>query len=230
MFATKGIEYLLVIGYLALFVPFAVLLHRIARGREPLPQAEAAPPRRSSSWFRLPEGFLVHRGHAWALPEGEGVFRVGMDDFARRLIGEPTALVLPSPGKKLDQGERGWQARVNGHLLDLLSPVRGEVLEVNERAVESPAVVSDDPYGEGWLMKVRVPQPSAAEANLLSDRLARAWYDEVEEEVGSLMEGCSGAVLQDGGVPVSGFARELAGDHWPELAAKFLLTTYSTQR
>ena len=111
----------------------------------------------------------------------------------------------------------------------MLSPVSGEVLEINEQVVNSPSVVAEDPYGQGWLMKVRTPQPKAALANLLSDRLAGAWYDEVEEELGSLMQGHLGTVLQDGGIPVSGFARELAGDRWPELAARFLLTTDSSE-
>ncbi len=227
MFATKGIEYLLVIGYAAVFIPLAILLCRIAQQTDLLPHFQTAPARRRGSWFRLPEGFSLHRGHTWALPETGNVFKVGIDDFARRLIGQPAALMLPAPGSKLDQGERGWQVRVNGTILDLLSPVTGEVLEVNQQAVNSPSAVAEDPYGAGWLMKVRTSQPQAALANLLSDRLAGAWYDEVEEELGSLMHGELGTVLQDGGIPVQGFARELAGDDWPELAARFLLSTCS---
>jgi glycine cleavage system H lipoate-binding protein len=229
MFATKGVEYLLVIVYAAMFIPFAILLYRIAQQRTAAPLAEPAIDGQNRPWFQLPEGFSVHRGHAWALAEGNGVFRIGMDDFAGRLIGEPTAMMLPSRGRKLDQGERGWQVRVNGNILDVLSPVRGEVLEVNEQAVNSPSVVAQDPYGQGWLMKVRAPRPRAAVANLLSGRLARAWYDEVEDDVRDLMHDRLGTVLQDGGIPVNGFARELAGDRWFDLAATFLLTADPTE-
>ena len=229
MFATKGVEYLLVVVYAAVFIPFARLLHRIAQHRTTLPRAEPAIPGQIGSWFQLPEGFSVHRGHAWALPEGNGVFKIGMDDFSGRLIGEPTALMLPSLGRKLDQGERGWRVRVNGDMLDVLSPIRGEVLEINEQAINSPSVVAQDPYGEGWLMKVRAPQPQATLTNLLSGRLARAWYDEVEDDVKSLMHDRLGMVLQDGGTPVNGFARELAGDRWFDLAAEFLLTRDPTE-
>ncbi len=229
MFATKGMEYLLVIVYAGAFIPFAVLLYRVAHRPAAAPQAEPALQGLSSSWFQLPEGFSVHRGHAWAIPEGNGVFRIGMDDFAGRLIGEPTAMVLPSPGGKLDQGERGWQVRVNGDMLDVLSPVQGEVLEINQQAMLSPSVIAQDPYGQGWLMKVRASQPNAAMVNLLSGRLARAWYDEVEDAVRGLMHDRLGLVLQDGGTLVSGFARELAGAGWRELAAQFLLTIDSTQ-
>ncbi len=225
MFATKGMEYSLVIVYAAVFIPLAILLYRVAQRKTTWPQEASAIFGKCSSWFQLPGGFSVHRGHAWASPEGGGVFKIGMDDFAGRLIGEPTAMMLPSPGSQLDQGERGWQVRVNGDSLDVLSPLRGEVLEVNEQAVNSPSVVAQDPYGQGWLMKVRAPQSDGALVNLLSGRLARAWYDDVEDDVRNLMHDHLGTVMQDGGTPLDGFAREIAGDRWLDLAAEFLLTT-----
>ncbi len=229
-FPTKGIEYLLMIGYLLLLVPFGLLLRWMAR--EPSTAKEAAtalPSTAPGKWFHLPEGFHLHRGHTWAFPEGglEGgnVFRVGMDDFAQRLIGEPAAMMLPSLGQRIEQGERGWQLRVNGDVVDLLSPVEGEVVEVNEKAIHTPSLVCKDPYGQGWLMKVRVERKSTALKNLMPNRLAHAWIDEAGEQLGALMGGELGPVMQDGGVPVSGFARQLAGDRWPELAKRFLLTS-----
>jgi len=223
MFATKGMEYLLVIVYAAFFIPFAVLLHRVV-ARKTAVQEKPTIVGHDGAWFGLPEGFAVHRGHAWALAEGDGVFKIGMDDFAGRLIGEPTSLVLPSRGRMLDQGKRGWQIGVNGDTLEMLSPVHGEVLEINEEAIETPSVVTEDPYGKGWLMKVRTAHPDGVSMNLLSGRLARTWYDDVEENVRSVMQDRLGTVLQDGGTPVHGFARELAGDQWVDLAAELLLT------
>ena len=225
-FPTKGIEYLLMIGYLVLLIPFVWLLKWIAK--EPSPAREAATtspkPAAPGKWFELPEGFHLHRGHTWAFPEGGEVLRVGMDDFAQRLIGKPAAMLLPKPGQRIEQGERGWQIRVNGDVVDLLSPVQGEVIEVNEEATRTPSLVCDDPYGRGWLMKVRVGHENTALKNLLPQRLARAWMDESKEQLGALVGDDLGPVLQDGGLPVSGFARQLAGDRWPEIAAKLLLT------
>lgn len=224
MFATKGMEYLLVVVYAAFFIPLAVLLHRVMSHKTATPHEAPAIAGHDGAWFGLPEGYSVHRGHAWALAEGDGVFKIGMDQFAGRLIGEPTSLVLPSRGQSLDQGERGWRIGVNGDTLDVLSPVRGEVLEINEAVLESPAAVAQDPYGKGWLIKVRAALPENAVANLFSGRLARAWYDEVEDDVRNRLHDQLGTVLQDGGTPVSGFARELAGEEWVNLAAEFLLT------
>ena len=210
--------------------PVAVLLHRVVHSKTTSPQAEPAMQGQNGSWFQLPEGFSVHRGHAWALPEGNGVFKIGMDDFAGRLIGEPTALMLPSPGGKLDQGERGWQVRVNGDMLDVLSPVRGEVLEINEQVINSPSVVPQDPYGQGWLIKVRARKPKAALANLLSGRLARAWYDDLEDDVRGLMQDRLGTVLQDGGTPVSsGLLEKSPAIDGLISPRKFLLTNSPTE-
>ena len=219
-FATKGIEYLLVIGYLLLFIPFAWLLRRMAVE----PARTATAPSSAEPWPRFPEGVYLHRGHTWASLEESHLLRVGIDDFAQRLIGPPAELSLPSPGQHLEQGEKGWQLRVDGHTVDLLSPVQGEVVEVNDKVIRTPALVCEDPYERGWLLKVRVANAATALKNLLPQRLACAWMDEVHEELGGLTGGDLGPVLQDGGLPVPGFAAHLAGDRWPEIAKRFFLT------
>ena len=230
-FATKGIEYLLVIGYLSLLVPFAWLVSRMAHRRLPAEAGTALEPVKISpepatagSWFQLPDEFHFHRGHTWAVPLGDGVFKVGMNDFAQRLIGPAAVLELPKPGHCLQQGEKGWRVQANGDGVDLLSPVPGEVVGVNEEVLRAPSLVCDDPYGQGWLLKVRVGSESAALKNLLPGRLARVWVDEASQELSNLVGGELGPVLQDGGVPMPGLARQLAGDRWPEIAAKLLLT------
>ena len=224
-FPTKGIEYLLIIGYLAVFVPFAWLLSRIARETAAKGATGPASPQPCKTpWFQLPDALHLHRGHTWAFPLGDDVVKIGMDDFAHRLIGEPTAFGLPDLGQRLEQGEKGWQVHVNGDTVDLLSPVTGEVVDVNEDALLAPSLASEDPYGQGWLMKVRVPYDRTTVRNLLPARLANAWMDESSAELIAMVGTEVGPVLQDGGVPVRGFARVLAGDGWPEIAAKFLLT------
>ena len=228
---TKGIEYLLVIGYLLLLVPFAwALLNRPVRVPAPVRAAAAGAAARArrifdaSAWFPVPEGLHFHPGHTWAVPEGAGVFRVGMDDFALRMLGRPEALELPQPGASLEQGEPGWRLTVEGRALPLLSPVRGEVTEVNPEAVASPGSVGDDPYGDGWLLKVRTDRAGGVLKNLLSGELARAWMDQSMDRVSHRLLPQLGVVLQDGGEPVEGFVRRLDPERWPVLAAEMLLT------
>ncbi len=217
---TKGIEYLLAIGYLLLLVPFWYFF--VARKGTPALATAAAG--RDSGWFRVPSGYHFHRGHTWARPDEDGLLRVGMDDFARLLLGRPDALLLPAVGERLEQGEKGWRVQVGGHDVPLLSPAQGEVAEINEEAVANPDLVQADPYGRGWLLKIRTPRPAAGLKNLLPASLARPWMNQTTRKLGTMMGADLGEVLQDGGVVVSGIARELGGEDWPRLAAEMLLT------
>ena len=222
IYATKGAEYLLVIGYLLLLILYGWFLRATAPRR-----ALATVPARGlglGGWFAVPEDLHFHRGHTWARDEGGGVLRVGVDDFAAKLLGRPEAVRLPASGSRLEQGDAGWWLQVGGRGLGLLSPVDGEVLEVNEEAVRDPERVVDDPYGDGWLLRVRSSRPVAALKNLLPGRLARAWTDEAAARLNAWMGGDLGVVLQDGGVPLPGFGRQLAGERWHEMAAELLLT------
>lgn len=221
---TKGIEYLLAVSYLLLLVPFWWFFIRRA-GDAPKTAPASAPERgRGPGWFRVPGGFHFHRGHTWVQPDDDGLLRVGMDDFARLFLGRPKTFALPAVGDRLEQGRIGWSVQVDGHDVPLLSPADGDVVEVNEAALADPDLVQRDPYGSGWLLKVRAPRSNAWLKNLLPAGLARMWMDDTSRRLSDLMAPELGVVLQDGGVLVSGIARELAGDQWPELAAEMLLT------
>jgi len=225
-FATKGIEYILIFTYLFMLVPFWLYQSRISR-QQVMAAAVRAPAAMAGalrSWFQVPDGFHFHRGHTWAQADNGPLLRIGIDDFAQQLLGVPSALLLPKVGDYLAQGEKGWQIEVGGHKVDLLSPLDGEVVAINEEAIRTPGLVCQDPYGKGWLMKVRAARPKTALKNLLPVKLARTWMDETAARLGGLMGGELGPVLQDGGVPISGFARQLAGDRWPEIAEEFLMT------
>jgi glycine cleavage system H lipoate-binding protein len=224
LFATKGIEYIVVIGYLLFLVPFGFVLSRAGAGPA-LANTAARMGRAIRSWFHVPEDYHFHPGHGWAVPDGEDILKVGMDDFSQKLLGKLDAVLLPEPGSRVESGEAGWQVDVDSKRFDMLCPVRGEVVAVNEELRESPHLVSDDPYGRGWLMKVRVPGARPALRNLMSGSLAGAWIDDTMKVLQQRMHGSLGVVLQDGGLPVSGFARELSPEAWDEVVEEFLLTS-----
>lgn len=220
LFATKGLEYLLVISYLILLTAFWTLAMR-----EPSParkKVREAARKRARGWFHLPENFHFHQGHTWALKEAEGVLRVGMDEFSRRLLGNPSSLVLPEVGAQLEQGDLGWTVMVDGKPIQMLSPVTGQVLEVNRRVQETPEEALRKPYDEGWLLKVRVNPERCPLRNLLSGELALTWLREKEEKIRAHPVGELGVVLPDGGAPVDGLARALSPDDWDALARSFL--------
>jgi glycine cleavage system H lipoate-binding protein len=223
VFATKGAEYLLVIGFLMTFVLFWRVLNRPAGTALELSPALAATGA-MTDWFRLANDAYYHQGHSWATPEADGVVRVGIDDFAQKLLGTVKSLGLPEVGTQVEQGERGWKLGVDSKFIDVLAPMSGEVVAVNEEVLNSPALINQDPYQKGWLMKLRPARIQADLKNLLSGKLAEAWLEETTNLLRGRVSHELGTVLQDGGVPVSGIARDLSPDNWDEIAMDFLMT------
>jgi len=227
IFATKGIEYIIVMVFLAGFIYFS----RYLGHRAPAPAEASARPRSFVEYFRVPDGYLFHQGHTWLKAEGDQLVSVGMDDFAHKLLGKVDAIRLPGPGSKLAQGEEGWAVEVQEKKIDILSPVDGEVVAVNQEAVRNPYLLGLDPFEGGWLMKVRPTKFTPNRRNLLTGQMARQWMSSVLErlraETGKAVqqEGPPlGTVYQDGGTPVRGIARALAGDRWEEMARGYFLT------
>lgn len=225
-FATKGVEYLIAIAFLLLLVGFWRLITRPAA--LPAPSAAGRAPAgfrpAPEGWFAIRDGHFFHQGHSWAAPESGRLIRVGMDDFAQKLVGQPGALDLPRPGTALRQGEPAWHVVTDSGSVAMLSPVDGEVVAINPELEGRPELVCEAPYDDGWLLKVRVSDPGTLRRNLLTGGLARAWMEETNERVRTMSTRRLGLLLPDGGVPVHGFARALGGEDWVEVAEEFLLS------
>lgn len=219
LFATKSLEYLLVIGFLLLFIPFWKLLNRPAR--TVLEAAERVVPS-VSEWFRLPEKVYYHPGHSWAVPEGNRRVRIGLNDFAQKLVGKINAIHVPTLGSTLHQGDKGWALEVDSKTIEMLSPVNGKVVAINEELIRSPEKINQDPYNS-WLMEVEAPRFSVDKKQLLSGSLAQKWMEEVRESLMSRMNYNLGLVYQDGGLLVEGMAKSLDKDHWDEMVKDYFL-------
>jgi glycine cleavage system H lipoate-binding protein len=217
IYESKAIEYLIAVAYLVLFVFFWRYLDAApARAEE---RATAA----SEDWFSLAPAVSLHPGHAWVARAGSTVL-VGLDDFANKLIGPKKGLRLPVPGTLLRQGEPAWTVLADGKSVDMLSPVDGVVEQVNPEIEARPDALSSDPYGGGWLLRVRATDWARSTEHLLSGRAARKLMDDAADLLRSRLSPELGAVLQDGGRPVHGIARELAPESWDVLAGQLLGT------
>ena len=106
----------------------------------------------------------------------------------------------------------------------MLAPVTGTVIAVNDALGSAPGLVNDDPYGGGWLAKVRVPPSSKALRSLMWGSAARAWMDRVSTDLTAAFTPDLGPVSQDGGAPIHGFARGISQEYWDDVARKFLLS------
>ncbi len=208
---TKAIEYLIAVGYLLLFVPF----WRFVQGK-PIPDHALG-----FGWFQVPNGVHLHAGHAWARPQG-GMVEVGLDDFAHKLLGPLDQVRLPEIGAPVRQGQKAFTVVAGGQPLDVLSPVDGHVVALNESVRAHPDEAQRDPYCGGWLMKVEPRWLTGNLKNLFSGDAARRFLDTAAGRLAQNLTPQLGVVLQDGGTPVHGIARALDEDHWDELARQFL--------
>lgn len=124
----------------------------------------------------IPEGFLYTEEHEYLKPAGEdGVYLVGVTDYAQGELGDVVFIELPEPGSAFDKMEAFGTIEAVKAVSDLFCPVAAEVLEVNAALDDEPAVVNSDPYGEGWMIKIRVQ--NASDLGALMD--AAAYTDHV---------------------------------------------------
>ncbi len=107
--------------------------------------------------IQLPQGAYLHRGHAWAVLEGDGGVRVGLDDFARRLIGPPDKLQAPLMGKRITQGQPMVTMHRDNQHVEFVAPVSGVVTGTNPQLLRNPRLLHRDPYGEGWVLRLYAP-------------------------------------------------------------------------
>jgi glycine cleavage system H protein len=231
MYATKGFEYLLILGFLALFTLF--YLYFTSKRFEKVTTAISSTIDQLVDWFRVPDNILFHQGHAWVRIEESqpGIVKVGMDDFAQKMAGPMGIRNNPTVGSVIKQGERGWSLQDGEKSVDMLSPVSGEVIEINtallaEREKESPktTAMENDPYDQGWILKVKPKNFDRERKGLLGGTLARKWMEEEVEQLRSKISPELGAVMQDGGVPVAGMAKNIDGEEWDLLLKEFFLT------
>ncbi|MGH7611563.1 MAG: glycine cleavage system protein GcvH [Candidatus Dormibacteria bacterium] len=111
------------------------------------------------------------RTHEWVRPEGEGEALVGITDHAQSELGDVIFLELPKVGSRVAAGSRFGTVESVKAASDLVSPVDGEVVAVNQSVGSNPELVNRDPQEKGWLIRVRL------EGELPSDLLDSAGYD-----------------------------------------------------
>ena len=173
--------------------------------------------------FKAPAHLAYHPGHAWAMKESRQLVRVGLDDFAARVVGQIDQVDLPGRGRWLRQGERGWTLGRGSHRFEMLSPIEGEVVEVNPEVLRDPSLAHQDPYGAGWLLAINAPAAEGNMKNLLHGRLAQRW---MEESVGALhtrLSPGSEARLQDGGHAIGDVLSLVPEFQWEKFVQELLL-------
>jgi len=112
--------------------------------------------------MEVPPGLKYSKEHEWVIAD-EAVATIGITDHAQDQLGEIVYLELPAVGEKISKDDPFGVVESVKAVSDIYAPVSGTVVEINEGLPESPEVINEDPYGDGWLIKVRISDPSELE-------------------------------------------------------------------
>lgn len=154
------------------------------------PAAPGRPDVEEEYGFRMPMDRFYHRGHTWVRPEEDGTVTIGLDDLARRLLGEPDSVTLPETGARLVTNGVGWRMRKGGVHIRVLCPLDGTLVERG-----GPTL--------GWYLRLRPDGAAVDDSHLLRGKEVRPWLlHEFDRLQGSLSKGVAGVSLSDGGLPI----------------------------
>jgi glycine cleavage system H protein len=117
-----------------------------------------------------PDELLYHPEHDWArIDDGDGEATLGITWYAQDTLGEVVFFEAPALGATLTQGAPYAEIESVKAVSDVVAPLSGEIVAVNDALAEQPQLINDDPYGEGWLVRIRLSEPGERDALLGAD-------------------------------------------------------------
>ena len=170
----------------------------------------------------LHPGLFYHPGHTWVMPQGNGMVRIGLDDFGRRLVDGVQGVELPRKGARVRQGEAAVQLDCGQKRARLLSPVDGVVTAVNGALTRDGSALERDPYGTGWLFSAKVFDRRFAS---LPTGEAVDWMRRETGRLFIFLQGELGVTLADGGDLVPRPPDMLSDEQWNTLVRDFFRTS-----
>ena len=227
IFDTKGIEYLAIIAFLLLLIPFWMVLNNQVVIKNRIRQAMGF---LSSGILTIPQGIFHSRNHTWAFLEKSGAARVGLDELLLFITGEVKVQPLKHQGEMIARGEILARIDQNGKSLNIFSPVSGEIIDPNPAVLINPALLKKDPYGKGWLYTIRPTnwtdeiQPCylAADATAWLKNELERYKDFIAVNMSMQSTQPALTILQDGGEIAGDSLSGLPAEFWQEFQQEFL--------
>ena len=112
----------------------------------------------------IPDDLKYTEEHEYVRTKGDGIVEVGITDYAQGELGDVVYVELPAAGTKLARHDVFGTIEAVKAVSELFSPIAGEVTEVNPRLDGEPALVNSDPYGDGWMIRIRADDPSVVDS------------------------------------------------------------------
>ena len=215
---------LLVLATFVAFISVDFLLHRdkykfrVADTDTPAVKSGTVP---VVAGVSLPEALAYHPAHSWALDAGNGRIRIGLDEFATSLLGRIEKLEVPQRGRWFRQGEKGWTVQTARGEALMLAPAEGEIVAINDKAIQNPESIAKDPYGAGWLLEIFSPDTQVSFRNLLTGTMARRWMEQSMTDLRQALSPMLPMTAMDGGRIAPQMGTELPQEKWREVTKLF---------
>jgi glycine cleavage system H protein len=227
IFDTKGIEYLAVIAFLLLLIPFWLALNKQVIIKEHFRKAIGI---LSASILKIPQGIYFSRNHTWTYLEKTGIARVGMDDLLLHITGEVSVRQIKNQGEIINKGDILAEIDQNGKSLKIFSPISGNILIANHAINEHHELLNDDPYGKGWIYSIKPSNWAAETTSCFLAEEATAWLKKELERYKDFLSLNmrkyspidSPIILQDGGELSDNSLSGLSGELWQDFEKEFL--------
>jgi FixJ family two-component response regulator/glycine cleavage system H lipoate-binding protein len=176
--------------------------------------------------FILPGGVFVSEGHVWANVTIPGLVRVGMDDFARKMIGRIDAVEFPAKGSEVKKGGTLFTIRQGERKAAFVSPVTGKIHSVNAELAQNLSWFEKQPYEKGWVCSIKPDQLAADLESLRIGDKAATWYQEEIRRIRELLASVGGGghpeTLPEAAQLVEGQLEDMDESIWRKFADSFL--------
>ena len=116
--------------------------------------------------MNAPEDRKYSKDHEWIVLDSDGTARIGVSDFAQEQLGDVVFIELPDVGANFSQFDKMGEVQSVKEVSDLYVPASGEITEVNQQVISNPELLNEDPYNQGWLVKVRLNTPEQLDSLL----------------------------------------------------------------
>lgn len=227
IFQTKGIEYIIIIAFLILLVPFWWFVNRKSRVVQAIKKSLGI---LKPENLKAPEGIFYNKNHTWAHLQKSGVAEVGLDDWLIHIIGNIDFGFLKNEGEEIKKGETLFEIQNNGKSLKIPSPISGKIINANSHIGHEPQTLMNDPYNKGWIYEIEPANWKAETSSFMVGEEVRNWFknellrfkDFVAHSVSKNSPQVSMVVLQEGGELRDNPLNDLPGEVWKDFQKEFL--------
>lgn len=226
IFETKGIEYLAIIAFFAILIPFWLVLNKRSMVRRKVKREQAL----TAGSLKVPYGLYFNKNHTWTFLEKSGMAKVGLDDLLIRLTGDVQIRDFKKPGETVGRGDVLTSLVQEGRTLKIKSPISGTIVDSNQELVTDPAILNEDPYNNGWIYRIKPGNWMAETSNCMVAETAAEWTkgelnrfkDFIAFSMKKSQTDPSMVIMQDGGELCDHPLKMLPVEVWNDFQEEFL--------